>query len=351
MLRGGFFCALAVTVGACLVASLGRAQAQQPVDEATRSAARDLGYEGVELFQKGDFAGADDRLDRAYRALKAPSLGLWSARALAKLGKLVEANERYLEVTRLDTAGQPEIQRTAQADAAHEQEALQSRIPRIVVKVAAPQGSPAPEVTVDGAAIPSSLIGVKRPVNPGKHVIVAKSGALSSQKEINVAEGSTTDVPMVLEAGGAPVAPATQPVAPAPAPALAPENAPSTKPTGDASADEGTAAGSGQRTAAWVAIGVGAAGLVVGGVTGVMAISTKSSVEDQCRNNQCLPPAHADVDKYNSLRTISSVGFIAGVVCAGAGVTLLLTAPKPESTALQLRAYVGASEAGVAGSF
>ena len=70
-----------------------------------------LGYEGVAAYQKGDYVSARDKLERAYRVVRAPSLGLWSARALEKSGKLVEASERYLEVTRLEVkAGEAAVQ-------------------------------------------------------------------------------------------------------------------------------------------------------------------------------------------------------------------------------------------------
>src|SRR5688572_30759640 len=95
--------------------------AAQPVDDATRAAARDLGMAGVEAYQAGSYPAASEKLDKAYRTLRAPSLGLWSARALAKLGKLIEASERYLEVTRLDVAsGDVAVQKQAQIDAAAE---------------------------------------------------------------------------------------------------------------------------------------------------------------------------------------------------------------------------------------
>jgi len=44
---------------------------------------------------------ASSRLEKAYVLLNVPSLGLWSARALAKRSLLVEAANRYYEVTSL----------------------------------------------------------------------------------------------------------------------------------------------------------------------------------------------------------------------------------------------------------
>src|SRR6187402_1280765 len=77
------------------------AASEPTVDSATRGAARQLGYEGIQDYQREDYRAATDKLERAYKMLKAPSLALWSARALEKSGKFVEAAERYLEATRL----------------------------------------------------------------------------------------------------------------------------------------------------------------------------------------------------------------------------------------------------------
>src|SRR5262245_41613860 len=85
---------------------LGVAHAQsKSVDPATRAAARDLGSAGVKAYQEGDYATATEKLEKAYALLPMPSLGLWSARALAKQNKLVAASERYLEVGRLEVSG------------------------------------------------------------------------------------------------------------------------------------------------------------------------------------------------------------------------------------------------------
>src|SRR3954451_17395062 len=101
-------------------------------DDSSRAEARKIGYAGVEAFQAGDFATARDRLETAYQLLQVPSLGLWSARALAKLGKLVEADARYAQVIGLPTSvGDEAIQEQARQDARNERAALARRIPSI----------------------------------------------------------------------------------------------------------------------------------------------------------------------------------------------------------------------------
>ena len=98
-----------------------RPASAQPADESTRTAARALGTAGVEAYQANDFATATDKLEKAYGLLRVPSLGLWSGRALVKVGKLLQAADRFLEATSLQApAGEYAVQKQAQTDAAQQ---------------------------------------------------------------------------------------------------------------------------------------------------------------------------------------------------------------------------------------
>jgi hypothetical protein len=90
--------------------------------------ARNLGYEGIDAYEAGRFEEAETKLSAAYRLLTVPSLGLWSARALMRLGKRAEAEQRYREVLalRLDT-GDIAVQQAAQRDAERELNASSER--------------------------------------------------------------------------------------------------------------------------------------------------------------------------------------------------------------------------------
>jgi len=94
--------------------------ANEGVDD-SRDQARTLGYEGIDAYEAGRFDEADAKLSAAYRLLTVPSLGLWSARALMRLGKRAEAEQRYREVLALplDT-GDVAVQQAAQRDAERE---------------------------------------------------------------------------------------------------------------------------------------------------------------------------------------------------------------------------------------
>jgi hypothetical protein len=299
--------------------------ARAEVDDATRASARQLGYSGVEAFQSGDYPNAHAKLDKAYRVLKVPSLGLWSARALERLGKLVEASERYFEVTRISAAGgQEAVQAQAQADARREVEALSARIPALRVVV---RGAPAPDLvlTIDGVAVAPELVGEERPVNPGPHRIEAKAGGETAMTETSLGEGEHKTVTLSFGA-----APAT------------------TGPTPPPSQEHATESSSGSplRTLGWVAVIAGGAGVVVGGVTGGLALGKRGELDssDRCRleQNQCLTDMESSVEEYDRWRTVSTVGFVAGGVLATAGVVLLLTTPSEGGTRAGLRLSPGA---------
>lgn len=187
---------LAVCSGLLSVPSLARAE--QP-DDASRSAARAIGTAGVDAYQHGDYQAASEKLEKAYRVLRVPSLGLWSARALAKLGKLVAASERYREATQLDVSeGNTAIQKQAQADAATDLEALTPRIPNVVIQIGNAQAGDL-VLSLDGSPVSSALVGERRPVDPGKHVLEAHQGGRRASAEASLAEGETKTVTLTLQ--------------------------------------------------------------------------------------------------------------------------------------------------------
>ena len=316
----------------------------QAIDDATRAAARQLGYEGITDFQAGNYDTAADKLDRAYRALRAPSLGLWSARAFAKKGKLVAASERYVEVQRLDPgSGDVAVQKQAQADAAADHAALVPRIPGIVITV---EGAPADNVTVsvNGAPVPSSLLGVKRQVDPGTVSVEGQHDGARASETVNLGEGETKTVTLRFGDGSGATAGPAAPGAPTNV-AGATAGGPADQPA--------PASSSGRRTVGWIVLGAGGVGILTGAVTGGLAMSTRSGIEG-CEDTSCPPSARGDVQTYNRYRTISTIGFIAGGALAATGAVLILTAPKSPTrgaqagAAYRLSPWVGVEGAGLA---
>lgn len=318
------------------------ASARAEQDAATRAAARKLAEDGVAALQAGDAKTAAQKLDKAFRMLTVPSVGLWSGRALVKQGLLVEAMERFLEATRLPSSGDVALQDRAKADAEKEIEQLRPRIPNLVVAL---EGASEGEVTLtlDGKALPSALVGEDLPVNPGAHRLVGKRGSEEQAAEVNIAEAERK--PVTLRFSGA-------------ADAAPPPIAAQLAVKEGSSTTERSSSRDIKRPLAFVALALGGAGLVAGGVTGALAMSKRSELDesDSCADGQCLHTVKDDVSSLRTFRTVSTVGFIAGGVLAGAGVVLLLTssggdgeqAPRAPGT---LALGLGAGSVRLRGSF
>jgi len=337
---------VAVAVAVALPALLAQPAHAQAVDDATRAAARKLGSAGLDAFQAHDYATASDKLGKAFHVLQAPTLGLWSARALEKLGKLVEAQERYLKVTRLEiVGGDAEVQKKARTEAATDLATLSPRVPSIVVQVEGTSPSEV-SVTVDGTALSPDLVGEAWPVDPGAHHIVGAHGTERKEADVTVAEGEHPST--VLHFG---VGPTVAGAAAATAQSLEPGQ-PTSGPREPASpATSDSNARSPQRTIAWVTLGVGAAGLAVGAVAGVLTLVDRGGLHQgsDCYETSCNSQATDKVNSYNTMRTISTIGFLAGTAVAATGVVLLLTAPRAQAPSAAL--VIAPSSAAIRGTF
>jgi hypothetical protein len=108
-----------------------------------------------------------------------------------------------------------------------------------------------------------------------------------------------------------------------------------------------------RRIAAYATSGVGAAMLVVGGVTGGLALSKKSTVNADCKNLVCTSTGQSAVTAGRTLGNVSTAGFVIGGAALATGIALYFTAPKKpagESRAAGLPAGIaGGIDAGPQG--
>lgn len=325
---------------AFLALALVQSPAAADVSDVDRATARTLTLEGYEALDRKDYATAADRFARADALYHVPTVALGLAHAQVGLGKLVGALATYSRIVREGVPpNAPPAFVKAVEDSRREIEALMQRIPSVIIVV---RGASEPKVMLDGVEVPAAALGVKRPVDPGTHVVhVTAAGALPGDANVTILEGKVETVTIELKP-----APVSQvPVVPA-APAQPPPAAPPAAPPAEA-----PSGGSTQKTLGFVAIGLGGAGLGLGAITGGLALSKHSSLIDQCPSGHCKPSQQAslqsDVDSYHTLGALSTAGFIAGGALLGAGVILVLTAPKPKYVAPVL----GLGYAGVEGRF
>jgi hypothetical protein len=326
--------------------------AQDGPSAADRATARRLATEGQVALKKGDFDTAADRFERANDLLAAPTFLVRLARARAGQGRLVEAYEIYRKIIREGVApDQPDAFKRALADAKQEVKAVEPRLAWISVNVVGANPSDV-QVTLNDAVIPSAALGAQRPVDPGTLKVKAKAeGYRTSEAEVQLAEGEHLPA---IEMRMIPL-PKAEPVAVAKKEPVMDENG------GDDSSFMS------QRTLGYVTLGVGGAGLVVGGITGLLAYSRHQDlVNTPCavkEGNHCWvldPSAEAEKEaqqtekEMNTFATISTVSFIAGGALAATGLILLITAPDDPGTAAgtaTLRPYVGFGTIGAVGSF
>ncbi|MCK9464211.1 MAG: hypothetical protein M0R80_31725 [Proteobacteria bacterium] len=78
------------------------------------------------------------------------------------------------------------------------------------------------------------------------------------------------------------------------------------------------------RTAGWIAVGVGAAALVGGAVTGGLALSANKSIQDACAGGQCPANQRDDIDRRDALALTTDVLIPAGAAIAVTGAVLLI---------------------------
>jgi hypothetical protein len=113
-----------------------------------------------------------------------------------------------------------------------------------------------------------------------------------------------------------------------------------------------------QRGIAYAALTVGGAGLVVGGVTGALALHKRSKLDSACSGSSCPTNESETVDAYHRLGTASGIGFGVALLGIGTGVTLLLTddsstGPKEAASRSRpgVRPYVGLGTVGAVGRY
>jgi hypothetical protein len=185
---------------ALLLASPG-ASAQQPVDAATKSAARTVAEEALKLYDKGDYAGAYEKANRANELVHAPTMALLTGRCLEKLGRLVEASEKYLEASRATLEPNASAaQKSAQTEAEKARTALLPRIPSVELILDPP--APNARVTLDGKHVPPAMVGIKRPIDPGAHTVAVARGSESATQDFTLKEAEAVRVVLKAPSNG-----------------------------------------------------------------------------------------------------------------------------------------------------
>jgi hypothetical protein len=288
---------------------------------------------GVEQMEAGQFDKACPAIALSYKLDPLPGTLFTLAECENKLGKTATALGHYQDYLTVYGRLPPEKKRKQGDREKVSKEAvgtLSKQVPEVTITLAA-GAPPATVVTRDGEPYPETQLGVPVHLDPGDHVFVTQApGGTRAETVVTVKAMDRKAVVLEVAAG----------VATAPKPSATP-------------APEETASGpSGRHIGAIAAVSVGAAGLLVGAVTGGLALGKKSAVNQGCGiggdPTACNATGFGAANSLKTLGAVSTAGFVVGGVAAAAGIVLFATEPKAKAaTATRGRLGVGVSLRGV----
>ncbi len=296
--------------------------------------ARAISKRALVAYQDKNYQEAIDLFEEAEQLHHAVTHLLYLARSHLELNRPVEAFELYNQIIRekLDE-GAPAAFVQAQAAAREEVDAAESKIAYVVIEVEGP-GADGAKLFVGEREVSSALAGAPAPVNPGPQTFHAEAeGARSDDVEKTMKSGKETTVKLTLMR----IASASL------------DEQPDTHPKRS-------------RIPAYVALGVGAAGVAVGTGFTVHRFSQMRKADELFKERgcdvSCTSGDRTDVEQLDNRAatagTIAWVGYGVGAAGLGAGIALLLISPSSDEgieDARGVRPYFGWGEAGLVGRF
>ena len=297
-----------------------------PVDQATQPqierASADYSA-GKEAFEASRFEEALSLFRRSHDVVASPNTRYMIVASLSELNRAVEAYKEAsagMVEARAASAGDAKY-KTTLADLTAAKERLRAKIGMITVRVP-PDGGPDATVMIDGE---SQQAGVAVPVEAGVHT-VRMSGY--DPQTVDVAAGGDETVELQ-------------------APALV---AVEVETDGDSWFIDN------RRTIAYVAGGVGVAGLALFGTFGGLALSKEGDLDASCTpDKRCPTDSQGDIDDGQTFQTTANVMLVVGSVALAAGVGLfvwdVMDDPEGGEESATLQLVFGPSLLGARGKF
>jgi hypothetical protein len=259
----------------------------------------------------------------SYDVVKSPNTRLMIARSLRELGRLEEAHaEAKATLAEAEAVSERHSRYVKTAEAARANlKALATSLGFVKIDLGE-TGDDALVVKVGDRSIDSTQLKEPIAIAPGTiTIVVTAPGQKTYRRQVTVEAGSTQTVSVELEVT-----------------AVRGESATPAEVTAGVGADTS------MRTWAYVAGGVGAAGLLTFGTFGVLSHSSYSSLEEDCPNGRCPPGRNDEIDAGRRYQLIANVGLGVGLVGVAAGTTLFLLGSKERE---QPQAAVRITPAGV----
>jgi hypothetical protein len=255
--------------------------------------------------------GASQRMAAAQPTSAEESTGkLEQAQSQAQQGLLVEARATLARILSTSPkASDPPDASITRAKAQQLDGALQERLGSLRFEVTGLSPGVLATVWVDenvNPVVPETPL----KVNPGRHIVVAKTATQQVSQTVDVRERATA--PVVL--------------------AFAPSAVPTTDVGGEQAPGVPPVTRPGLPAAAYWGLGVGAAGFMVGSVTGILALVSKKPNDPRCAASQCPPSSWNDYDPtQKTLARASTASLLIGAAGVGLALGSILMNKKHEA--------------------
>ena len=316
-----------------------------PVADATsaqnKQAAQKLA-EGQKLFKAGKLEQALNALHAAHDIVADPQARLLIARAHQNTGDLVKALDEYTAtVSEARAAVQhSEKYRETLQSAQRELKELEGVVARVTIRLRyAPPGT---HVDIDGEVVEPAKLGGPIVLTPGLVRITAQTpDGRETERRLTLTAGQDAKVELAFPRDEAEAGPS-----------IVEEGA---ERDSKAASEPAATPGNGKRTAAFVAGGVGVAGLAAFGVFGALSNSKYHQLEDACPNAHCPTGSQSDIDSGKRFQTVANLGLVLGAVGLGTSATLFVLSrpsePAKDAKAAPLVLSLGFGSIRLRGSF
>lgn len=299
----------AVAIGALMLlatsSALAAGVAPRDATKEQKRKANNQFFVGSQAFWGTRYEAARARFQASYDIVASPNSHLMLARALAKLGRSVEAYQHFRKTAdEADEAAKSDRKYAATRDAAlAELDELKSAVGLLEIRVVSAR--PESKLRVGDREIDVAETRHAVAVSPG-HVRVEMVGAIgpSATRDVDVQAGQS--VPVELSA----------------APPSTPGASMASATSEQSSVKSSSKGGFDKRTAAYVAGGVGVVGVLTFVVFGAMNNAKFHDVENQCTNNVCPASLEAEANTGQTYQTIANIGLGIGIVGLAAGGAL-----------------------------
>jgi hypothetical protein len=284
---------------------------------------------GKDLLARKQYDQALEEFTASHEIVASPNARLEIARCLRALGKIVaayaELGRTAIEAKEL-VAQDPRYLRASEAAIA-EREEMERQLGVVSLTIQNP--TDATTVVIGGEEIRRAAWSEPAPVVTGPtDIVVQTPGHAPVKRTVSLSAGQKTTIVIDAQSGD----PLTGTVAPPPdqpAPPPGPNSGPSPL-----------------RLGAYVAGGVGVAGLLVFTIGGVMAKSTYDDLDNSCHGGPCPPSKNGEISSGKTQQTLANVGLVVGIAGVAAGTTLFVlsmnkSAPSASTGLLVAPGWVG----------